>query len=155
MTTVRNIRFSKQVFELIHDFSRPQMRFVNEFHKAVKDLTSHHYLDLPSAFKNECDGLLTEIYQKLFTDDAEKVIVAFMAYVDATIALRNLPYYKMFPQTPTEILEKQAYSEACNLIDKTVQDVRVALYGEEIVKTDNLDWIPNYTDEEYEERMRM
>lgn len=130
------MEFPSDILGLIREFSRPRTRFVKEFNKAVDDLhanTKEYY----------SHGLMQDVYDRLSTKEAEKVLEAFIAYVNAAVAMREAEHfvYRLLIYEPRETPEQIAtWVEANRDVDKSfvlrekmLRKLRVILYGEEYV----------------------
>jgi hypothetical protein len=98
------MEFPEDVCGLIRAFSKPRMRFVHEYHQAMRALGE---ADWPDVKRRLCDK------------DAEQVIAALFAYTDSVLQLQDSPLQDRSEQ----VMKRNSCERA----------LRVLLVGEEKV----------------------
>ena len=125
------MEFPTDVLGVFRDFSRPQMRFVNEWvaaHRAIEE----NQMTFSEEFH-------TDVKAKLFTDEAAKYMEVFVPYIAAAVATRRFTLVRdrfpigRGPLTPDQwadlVFWQQCTREAMAERHRLHQELFLMLYG--------------------------
>ena len=124
------MEFPTDVLGVIRDFSRPQMRFVNEWVAAHRAIEETHM--------TFSEGVHADVKAKLFTDEAAQYMDVFVPYIAAAVATRRFTLVRdRFPigrgMTPDDWTDlkfwQQCTSEAMAERHRLHQELFLMLYG--------------------------
>jgi hypothetical protein len=119
------MEFPTDVLGIIREFSKPCMRFSKEFNEAMRKFET-----IPPSTKTK---IADDVKEKLKTKDAEKVINAFIAFVDANVATRKA---QVTMESVTFREEPERWLGYVNIImsnmerrEKLTRELFILLYG--------------------------
>jgi len=129
--TQENKELPDDILGVIRDFSRPQMRFVNEWVAAHRDIEENQ-MTFSESFH-------ADVKAKLFTDEAAKYMEVFVPYIAAAVATRRFTLVRdRFPigrgtMTPDDWVDlafwQQVTSTAMAERHRLHQELFLMLYG--------------------------
>jgi hypothetical protein len=78
------MEFPDDVLCLIYAYSKPCMKFVNEYSAGLRKIRN--------AFTTGCNSLTHDVKQKLYTEEATKIIGAWVIYTDSFEYIYKIPH---------------------------------------------------------------